>query len=86
MPTVTAQEAELRFGQLLHTVQREPVTITKNGREVAVVVALDRPEQVAALEAILADQYWGEQAIHAEQAGYLSVAESEALLKDCLNA
>jgi antitoxin (DNA-binding transcriptional repressor) of toxin-antitoxin stability system len=32
MITVTSVEAQNRFGQLLDTVQREPVTITRHGR------------------------------------------------------
>jgi prevent-host-death family protein len=35
MITVTSMEAQNRFGQLLDTVQREPVTITRHGRTVA---------------------------------------------------
>ena len=37
MITVTSVEAQNRFGQLLDTVQREPVTITRHGRTVAVL-------------------------------------------------
>lgn len=32
MITVTSVEAQNRFGQLLDTVQREPVVITRHGR------------------------------------------------------
>lgn len=39
MITVTSVEAQNRFGQLLDTVQREPVTITRHGRTVAVLMA-----------------------------------------------
>jgi antitoxin Phd len=42
MITVTSMEAQNRFGQLLDTVQREPVTITRHGRTAAYMVsALD---------------------------------------------
>lgn len=39
MITVTSVEAQNRFGQLLDTVQREPVTITRHGRPAAFMVS-----------------------------------------------
>ena len=39
MITVTSAEAQNRFGQLLDTVQREPVTITRHGRTAAFIVS-----------------------------------------------
>lgn len=45
MLTLTSVEAQNRFGQLLDTVQREPVTITRHGRTVALMV---RPEDLQA--------------------------------------
>ena len=39
MFTVTSMEAQNRFGQLLDTVQREPVTITRHGRTAAFMVS-----------------------------------------------
>ena len=39
MRTLTSVEAQNRFGQLLDTVQREPITITRRGRPVAMIVA-----------------------------------------------
>jgi len=38
MITVTSMEAQNRFGQLLDTVQREPVIITRHGRTVALMM------------------------------------------------
>jgi len=45
MITVTSVEAQNRFGQLLDTVQREPVVITRHGRMVALMM---RPEDFQA--------------------------------------
>ena len=45
MITISSVEAQNRFGQLLDTVQREPVTITRHGRVVALMV---RPEDFEA--------------------------------------
>lgn len=39
MITVTSMEAQNRFGQLLDTVQREPVTITRHGRTAAFIIS-----------------------------------------------
>lgn len=39
MITVTSVEAQNRFGQLLDTAQREPVTITRHGRTAAFLVS-----------------------------------------------
>ncbi len=39
MTTIAAREAKRQFGRLLDTSQREPVTIEKHGRPVAVVVS-----------------------------------------------
>ncbi len=39
MIKVTSMEAQNRFGQLLDTVQREPVTITRHGRVAAFMVS-----------------------------------------------
>jgi prevent-host-death family protein len=39
MLTVSSAEAQNRFGQLLDTVQREPVAITRHGRPTAFVVS-----------------------------------------------
>ena len=39
MITVSFMDAQNRFGQLLDTVQREPVTITRHGRTAAFIVS-----------------------------------------------
>lgn len=39
MRIVTSVEAQNRFGQLLDTVQREPITITRHGRTAAFMVS-----------------------------------------------
>jgi len=41
MKTLGAREAKENFGTLIDTVQREPVTILKNGRPSAVVVSTE---------------------------------------------
>ena len=39
MITVTSVQAQNRFGQLLDTAQREPVTVTRHGRTAAFIVS-----------------------------------------------
>lgn len=65
MITVTSVEAQNRFGQLLDTVQREPVVITRHGRMAAYIVSgeayqalighrVESPQTKAYLDAIAA--------------------------------
>ena len=65
MITVTSVEAQNRFGQLLDTVQREPVVITRHGRTAAFIVSseayqtlighrVESPQMGAYLDAIAA--------------------------------
>ena len=46
MVTVTSVEAQNRFGQLLDTAQREPVTITRHGRTAAFLVSPQDMEEL----------------------------------------
>ena len=54
MITVTSVEAQNRFGQLLDTVQREPVTITRHGRTAAFMVSPQDMQELQAFEAFFA--------------------------------
>lgn len=40
MKTVTAREAKTHFGELLDTMQREPVLVTKNNRPVGIMISI----------------------------------------------
>jgi prevent-host-death family protein len=46
MRTVSAIDARNRFGQLLAAAQREPVTVTKQGRPAAVVLSVEDYERM----------------------------------------
>jgi prevent-host-death family protein len=50
MTNMTANAAKTRFGELLDTAQREPVTIEKHGRPVAVVMSMAAYEEAEALK------------------------------------
>jgi prevent-host-death family protein len=41
MKTVTAREAKTHFGELLDTMQREPVIVTKNNRPVGIMISIE---------------------------------------------
>ena len=82
MRSVTAKDAKTNFGQLLDAAIREPVSITRNGREVAVVLSRQDFDRLAALE----DAWWTRAAERSEEEGYLSAEESEAFHKAMLDA
>ena len=46
MKTVAAKEAKNNFGELMDSAQREPVTIERRGRPVAVVISAREYEQI----------------------------------------
>jgi prevent-host-death family protein len=46
MKSIAAKEAKNNFGEMLDTVQREPVTIEKHGRAVAVVLSVTDYQQM----------------------------------------
>ena len=48
MATMTALEVKNRFGQFLDAVQRAPVTVTKNGREIGAMFSRADLEAMAA--------------------------------------
>lgn len=82
MRTMSAKEAKDGFGALIDAAQREPVTITRQGREVAVVLSKQDFARFAALE----DAHWGRLAMAAMEEGSIGVEESEKLLRDMLHA
>jgi antitoxin Phd len=82
MKHMNAKDAKTNFGQLLDTAIREPVSITRNGRQVAVVLSVQDFERLAAFE----DAWWARRAERNEENGFLSAGKSEAFLKDLLNA
>ena len=55
---IPAREAKNRFGELLDSVQRQPVIITKKGRPVARMIAFVDPKRFEEVE----DEIWAEKA------------------------
>ena len=82
MVTLSAKEAKEKFGALVDTARREPVTITKHNRPAVVVVSSERYAELEAIE----DELWTTKAREAEKKGYLGAVESEAIIQGILNA
>lgn len=75
--TFAAAQAKQEFGNLLDNAQREPITITKKGRPVAVVMSIADYEHFQHME----ETYWVAQADKAYQEGFLSEEDSAQTLK-----
>ena len=86
MTLFTASDAGRRFGWLLETVQREPVTITKNGRAVAIMLPASDDSMIAVVEGFLEERYWGERTADAERGGYIGAQKSKRILSAALNS
>jgi prevent-host-death family protein len=77
MKNVTATEAKNQLGQVLESALVEPVTITKTGRKIAVVLSCKEYERLQALE----DAWWAHQADLADAEGYIGTAASKQFIK-----
>ena len=51
MLTLTANDAKRNFGELLFSAQREPVKISKNSKDVVVVMSIKDFEELEAMKA-----------------------------------
>ena len=85
MKSFTVSDARRRFGRLLETAQREPMTITKNGRAVAMMLSVSDKELIAAVEGFLEERYWREGIADAERGGYIGARVSNRILREALN-
>ena len=86
MKSFTASDARRRFGRLIETARREPVTITKNGRAAAMMLSASDSELISAMEEFLEDRQWCERIADAELGGYIGTRESNRILSEALNA
>ena len=86
MKSFTASDAMRRFGRLLKTARREPVTITKNGRAVAMMLSASDNSMIAVVEGFLEERYWGERTADAERGGYIGAQKSKRILSAALNS
>lgn len=80
MKTVTATELKTKTSETLATAQREPVTIEKNGKPVAVIIAQADYERLTKLE----NEYWLAHVEAAEKSGYIGTKATTAFFKEML--
>jgi len=73
---VTATELKNHLGAYLDAAIAAPVFVEKSGREVAVLISRQHYTYLQALE----DRWWAEQAMLAEQHGFLGVEETTRAL------
>ena len=78
MRNLAAREAKNNFGHMLDMAQREPVTIQKKGRDVAVILSIEDYQQLEELE----DKLWALMAMEAEKEGFLTAKQSKKFLDD----
>ena len=82
MTVLTSKDAQNKFGSMLDKAQKEPVTITRHDRPVAVVVSAERYAELEALE----DSIWEARAKAAAKRGFLSTKETAEFMESVLNA
>src|SRR5665213_2763608 len=79
MITKTSAEAQNQFGQLLDTVQREPVAITRHGRPAAFVISPREMEDFLAAQEFKRKQAVADLEAWREKARKSMTPEAEAL-------
>jgi antitoxin Phd len=81
MKTVNATDVKNRFGEYLETAIAEPLAVSKNGRNVAVLMSWAQYERLNEIE----DAWWAMRAMEAEKGGYLGPEESMNAFKSLLH-
>ncbi|HMN15735.1 MAG TPA: type II toxin-antitoxin system Phd/YefM family antitoxin [Bellilinea sp.] len=79
MKAIAARDAKNKFGEMLDTVQREPLTIEKHGRAVAVIMSAQEYQQMK-LERLRAKLAMGEKQLDKGEG-----VEGEAFFAELLN-
>lgn len=82
MIKMNAKDAQAHFGEIMSTIRKEPVAITRYGKEAAVVISHDEYQKFQNLEEL----YWFLKAEEAEKEGYLSLEDTESLLNSILKS
>jgi len=82
MKVLAAAEAKNNFGKMIDAAQREPITIAKKGRAIAVVLSMEEYAKLEALE----NEFWVNKAKLAVKEGFIGAKESFNLLQGILNA
>ncbi len=82
MRVLAAVEAKNGFGRMIDIVQREPITIEKKGRAVAVILSMEEYNKFESLE----NEFWGNKALEAINDGFIGKEKSADLMQRMLNA
>jgi prevent-host-death family protein len=82
MISIAAKEAKDHFGEMLDTVQRERVRISKKGRAVAVIMSEHEYARIEAIEAA-AWAAWAD--VEYKNAVWLSPEESMRVIQETIN-
>lgn len=82
MKTVSATEAKTNFGKYISAAMLEPVTVSKTGQEVIVIISKKEYERLEACD----DAYWSIKARLAEENGYMGEKEGKKIIDKLLNA
>ena len=82
MKVFAAAEAKNAFGRMIDIVQREPVTVEKKGRAVAVIMSIEEYKRLEQIE----NDFWGSKALAAEQEGFIGKEKSADLMRRLLDA
>ncbi len=80
MKTVTATELKTKTGETLDAAQKEPVTIEKNGRPIAVIVPQADYERLIRME----NDYWLTRVESAEKSGYIGTESTTNFFRETL--
>ncbi len=80
MKTMTATEFKAKTSEALESAQSEPVSISKNGRPVAVLIRQSDYERLVALE----NKYWLARVEQAEKSGFIGTDATTEFLKSKL--
>jgi len=76
MKIMSSSAAKRAFGKFLGAARREPVIVTRRGRQVGVFLSASHLE----------DMIWGERALAAHREGYLGPRKSRKLIASLLTA
>ncbi len=81
MKAMAAREAKNQFGRLMDAAQREPVTIEKHGRAVAVMMSVEEYKQIK-LGRLQSEVRAGLVQLETDESTVFTQADLKALLQD----
>jgi prevent-host-death family protein len=78
MKTFAASDFKSRLGDMLMSAAREPVQITKRGKDAYVLMSEEQFRRFEAME----DALWAARADEAMKSGFVGTSDAEALLRE----